>query len=48
MCLSHAINEGYWGYHSQAGKKQQAIPEWIIGITTPQSTRDVLSITKAA
>jgi hypothetical protein len=28
--------------------KQQAIPEWIIGITTPQSTRDILSITKAA
>jgi hypothetical protein len=29
-------------------EKQQVIPEWIIGITTPQSTRDVLSITKAA
>jgi hypothetical protein len=28
-------------------EKQQAIPEWIIGITTPQSTHDVLSITKA-
>jgi hypothetical protein len=28
--------------------KQWAIPEWIIDTTTPQSTHDVLSITKAA